>query len=97
MDRIGTEAIGSLHYGALGADHRPCVLETWLITLRDASVIGRVVDLLGGAPTGSHDNGPTPCVITDAREVDILPEWSRGARSRLAPPIRACLRRLQPA
>jgi hypothetical protein len=72
MDRIGTEAIGSLHYGALGADHRPCVLETWLITLRDASVIGRVVDLLGGAPTGSHDNGPTPCVITDAREVDIL-------------------------
>jgi hypothetical protein len=75
MDQNGAEVIGSLHYGVLGAhvfSRGPRVLGTWLVTLRDASIVSRVVDLLGGAAAGSHDNGPAPYVITDAQEVDVL-------------------------
>jgi hypothetical protein len=75
MDRKSTEVIGSLHYGVLGAhafSRRPRVLETWLITLRDASIVGRVVDLLGGAAPGRHDNDQAPYVITDASEIDVV-------------------------
>jgi hypothetical protein len=72
IDQSGAEVVGSLHYGVVGPHGRTRVLDTWLIALRDASLVGRVVDLLGGAPTNIHDSGLAPCVITDAPDLDIL-------------------------
>jgi hypothetical protein len=75
MDRGSAEAIGHLRYGVVDAhvsNSRPRVLDTWLVTLREARHVGRVVDLLGGVPAGSHDNGQAQYVITDAQEVGIL-------------------------
>jgi hypothetical protein len=74
MDRDGAEVIGSLHYGVPGAhvfSRRPRLLETWLVTLHDASLVDRVIDLLGGAAASSQDNGKAPYVITEARDIDI--------------------------
>jgi hypothetical protein len=68
------EVIGSFHYAVLSAhefDRQPRVLNTWLVTMRDACATGRVFALLGGAPPSGHD-GQMPCVITDATEVDVL-------------------------
>jgi hypothetical protein len=75
MDRDGAEIVGSLHYDAFGAhmsSRGPQVLETWLVTLRDATLASRVVDLLGGATSRCQDNGHARYVITETRELDVL-------------------------
>jgi hypothetical protein len=73
--RSMVEDIGRLHYGLSRSREfncRPHILETWLVTLRDASVVCRVIDLLGGAQPGSDEDGQPLLVITDTSEVDVL-------------------------
>jgi hypothetical protein len=63
--------VGSFRYGGV-FNRRPRVFGTWLVTSSDASILGRVAELLGGTLPNSHEPDHDPYVITDAVEVDIL-------------------------
>jgi len=63
--------VGTFRYGGV-FNRRPRVFGTWLVTSGDASILGRVAELLGGTPPNSHEPDHDPYVITDAVEVDVL-------------------------
>jgi hypothetical protein len=63
--------VGSFRYGGV-FNRRPRVFGTWLVTSSDASILGRVAELLGGTLPDSHEPDHDPYVLTGAVEVDVL-------------------------